>query len=109
MDRWDRERSGLMTESAPLFRELDVTVLPGHMNMLYLAARSLCRSREDAEDLVQETFARVLKRPRLLRSDDDRGYLLRALRNTHTSRYRTAMRRPITVPLPEADFGNEAA
>ena len=39
-------------------------------------------SREDAEDLVQETYARVLSRPRLLRNEDDLGYLLRALRNT---------------------------
>jgi DNA-directed RNA polymerase specialized sigma24 family protein len=30
---------------------------------------------------VQETYARLLARPRLLRSDDDLAYLLRALRN----------------------------
>ncbi len=31
---------------------------------------------------MQETYARVLARPRLLRGEDDVGYLLRALRNT---------------------------
>ena len=36
----------------------------------------------------------VLKRPRLLRSDNEIGYLLRALRNTHANRYRVAARRP---------------
>src|SRR3954447_15306579 len=57
-------------------------------------------SREDAEDLVQDTYARVLARPRFLRGDDDLGYLLRVLRNTHVSRLRAAGRRPGGVPLP---------
>ena len=34
---------------------------------------------------MQETFARVLRKPRLLRSEDDLGYLLRVLRNTFFS------------------------
>jgi RNA polymerase sigma-70 factor, ECF subfamily len=42
----------------------------------------MCGDRQEAEDLVQETYARVLARPRFLRKDDDLGYLLRALRNT---------------------------
>jgi RNA polymerase sigma-70 factor (ECF subfamily) len=62
----------------------------------------MCGSREDAEDLVQETFARVLAKPRILHSDDDLGYLLRVLRNTCVSRRRAAARRPQTLPLPEA-------
>src|ERR1700759_368881 len=78
--------------SAPL----DPTVLPDHIDMLYRAAWALCGSRHEAEDLVQETFAQVLKRPRLLRSENNVGYLLRALRNTHITRHRAAMRRPIT-------------
>jgi len=53
-----------------------------HLDRLYRAAWGLCGSREDAEDLVQETYAKVLARPRLLRREDDVGYLLRALRNT---------------------------
>jgi RNA polymerase sigma-70 factor (ECF subfamily) len=43
----------------------------------------------------------VLSRPRLLRSDDDLGYLLRVLRNTFISQRRTAARRPRTAPLPD--------
>jgi RNA polymerase sigma-70 factor (ECF subfamily) len=76
--------------------------------VLYRAAWALCGSRHEAEDLVQDTFARVLRRPRLLRSDDDVGYLLRALRNTHISRHRAAMQRPITVPLLETDSHDQA-
>jgi RNA polymerase sigma-70 factor, ECF subfamily len=75
-------------------RQLDPDMLGDHTDRLYRAARSLCGSREEAEDLVQETFARVLQKPRFLRSDDDVGYLLRVLRNTFLSSRRSAARRP---------------
>jgi RNA polymerase sigma-70 factor (ECF subfamily) len=74
-----------------------------HIDRLYRAAWALCGSREDAEDLVQETYARVLAKPRFLRSEDDLGYLLRALRNTFYVRLRTERRRPRTDPFPD-DF-----
>jgi RNA polymerase sigma-70 factor (ECF subfamily) len=82
-------------------RHLDPGALGDHVDRLYRAAWALCGSREDAEDLVQETFARVLRKPRLLRSEDDLGYLLRVLRNTFFSSRRTAARRPQTTALPE--------
>jgi len=82
-------------------RQLDPEALGDHIDRLYRAAWSLCGSREEAEDLVQETFARVLRKPRLLRSEDDLGYLLRVLRNTFFSQRRTAARRPQTTPLPD--------
>jgi len=82
-------------------RELDPRSLGDHIDRLYRAAWALCGSREDAEDLVQETFVQVLRRPRLLRNDDDLGYLLRVLRNTFISRVRTAARRPREVMLPD--------
>jgi RNA polymerase sigma-70 factor (ECF subfamily) len=82
---------------------LDPNRLPDYIDRLYRAAWALCGSRHDAEDLVQETFATVLKCPRLLHTDNDIGYLLRALRNTYATRYRTAVRRPATRQLFEAD------
>ena len=82
-------------------RVLDPAGLGDHVDRLYRAAWALCGSREDAEDLVQDTFARVLAKPRLLRNDDDLGYLLRVLRNTFVSRHRAASRRPATTPMPE--------
>ena len=71
-------------------RQLDPEALGDHIDRLYRAAWGSVRSREEAEDLVQETFARVLRKPRFLRSEDDLGYLLRVLRNTFFSRRRTA-------------------
>jgi RNA polymerase sigma-70 factor (ECF subfamily) len=82
-------------------RKLDPEALGDHIDRLYRAAWGLCGSREEAEDLVQETFARVLRKPRILRSEDDIGYLLRVLRNTYFSQRRTAARRPRTTPLPD--------
>jgi RNA polymerase sigma-70 factor, ECF subfamily len=79
-------------------RQLDPQALGDHIDRLYRAARALCGSREEAEDLVQETFARVLRKPRTLSADDDIGYLQRALRNTFVSTRRTASRRPQTEP-----------
>ena len=46
-------------------------------------------SRQVAEDLVQETYVKVLARPRLLRKDDDLGYLIKALKNTWYSYLRS--------------------
>jgi RNA polymerase sigma-70 factor, ECF subfamily len=82
-------------------RQLDPEALGDHIDRLYRAAWSLCGSREEAEDLVQETFTRVLQKPRILHSEDDLGYLLRVLRNTFFSQRRAAARRPQTAPLPD--------
>jgi RNA polymerase sigma-70 factor (ECF subfamily) len=82
-------------------RLLDPASLGDHLDRLYRAARAMCGSREDAEDLVQETYTRILEKPRWLRSEDDIGYLLRVLRNTHYSRLRAAGRRVRPEPLPD--------
>lgn len=74
-----------------------------YFDPLFRAAWALCGSRHDAEDLVQETFLNVLKRPRLLRDGNEIGYLMRALRNTYSSRYRSAARRPAERQLFEDD------
>jgi RNA polymerase sigma-70 factor, ECF subfamily len=80
-------------------RRLDPDRVVEHLPRLYRAARAWTRSREEAEDLVQETYARVLARPRLIRSEDELGYLLRAMRNTLISQHRTEGRRPVTTEL----------
>jgi RNA polymerase sigma-70 factor (ECF subfamily) len=82
-------------------RPLDPARLGDHLDRLYRAAWALAGSREDAEDLVQETYTRVLARPRLLRNEDDLGYLLRTLRNTFLNRKRDESRRLRPGPLPD--------
>jgi RNA polymerase sigma-70 factor (ECF subfamily) len=82
-------------------RLLDPARLGDHVDRLYRAAWALSGSREDAEDLVQETFTRLLARPRLLRNEDDLGYLLRALRNTFLNQKRAESRRLRPGPLPD--------
>jgi RNA polymerase sigma-70 factor, ECF subfamily len=78
-------------------RTLDPQALSQHVDRLYRSAWALCGSREDAEDLVQETFARVLAKPRVLRGESELYYLMRVLRNTFLTTRRTAARRPATV------------
>jgi RNA polymerase sigma-70 factor (ECF subfamily) len=82
-------------------RRLDPDRAVEHMPRLYRAARAWTRSREEAEDLVQETYARVLARPRFLRGEDEVGYLLRALRNTLIGLRRAESRRPVTAELAD--------
>jgi RNA polymerase sigma-70 factor (ECF subfamily) len=69
------------------------------VDLLFRAAWALCGSREDAEDLVQETCARVIARPRRLRHGNEAAYLLRALRNTFlsTQRQRSYERHPFDL------------
>jgi RNA polymerase sigma-70 factor (ECF subfamily) len=89
-------------------RRLDPTSLGDHIDRLYRAGWALCGSREEAEDLVQETYARVLAKPRFVHGEDDIGYLLGVLRNTFLNMKRTESRRPRTAELPEGvDFVEE--
>jgi RNA polymerase sigma-70 factor, ECF subfamily len=77
-------------------RQLDPDSLANHVARLYRAAYGLCGSRQDAEDLVQDTYERVLRRPRFVRRDGDLAYLMKVMRNTWISSRRTA--RVLTVP-----------
>jgi RNA polymerase sigma-70 factor (ECF subfamily) len=93
--------SALHEDRTASTRELRAASLGDHVDRLYRAAWALCGSREDAEDLVQETFARVLAKPRRMQTDDPLPYLLRVLRNTFVSSLRTRSRRPQTGPLED--------
>jgi RNA polymerase sigma-70 factor (ECF subfamily) len=92
---------------------LDPTSLGQHLDALYRSAWALSGSREDAEDLVQETFTRVLARPRTVNAGGERAYLMRALRNTFYSWLRSASRRPRTtdtlddVAVPESRVSSQ--
>ena len=76
--------------------ELHAAWVADHAAELFRLAYSLTGSPHDAEDLVQETFARVLARPRRVRVTDDPRYLRRALRNTWIDMRRARAVRPVT-------------
>jgi RNA polymerase sigma-70 factor (ECF subfamily) len=82
-------------------RELDPNRLGDHVDRLYRAAWALTGSREDAEDLVQDTFAKILTRPRFLRGEDDLWYLMRTLKNIFLSQRRTLAAKSTSVALDE--------
>ena len=82
-------------------QRLDPQVLGSHLAHLLRTASALCDSRENAEDLVQETVARILARPRWLRGGNELAYLTQALRNTFVTSTRTAARRPRAVTTLE--------
>jgi RNA polymerase sigma-70 factor (ECF subfamily) len=91
----------MIESAATAVRPLEPEALPDHLTRLYRAAWAMCGCREDAEDLVQETYVKVLARPRVLRGGDELGYLMRVLRNTYVSSLRTADRRPRTAELED--------
>lgn len=84
-------------------RRLEPEKIGGHFDRLYRVALALCGSRERAEDLVQDTYVRVLAKPRFLRGDDDLGYLVRVLRNMFISQYRRDSVRPALATAAEID------
>jgi RNA polymerase sigma-70 factor, ECF subfamily len=82
-------------------RRLDPEAAIGHLDRLYAAARALSGDPHTAEDLVQDTYAAVLSRPRWLSGSDELGYLLRALRNRWRDELRTRARRPQPLSLDD--------
>jgi RNA polymerase sigma-70 factor, ECF subfamily len=99
------------TENDSIARRLDAERLPQHRERLFRAAVMMTGSRDEADDLVQETYVRVMRRPRLMRRDEDVPYLMRTMRNTwlNIRRRRGAEARAIEATaaamdrLPEPD------
>jgi RNA polymerase sigma-70 factor, ECF subfamily len=105
----ERHAAAVLRLSGPGMKRLDPEVVASHLAHLLRAAWALCGSRESAEDLVQETVAKVLSRPRVVRGGDERAYLMQALRNTFLSSRRTAARRPhVTATLEEIDTADHS-
>jgi RNA polymerase sigma-70 factor, ECF subfamily len=82
---------------------LDADSALRHLDRLHAAALALTGNRADAEDLVQETYLTLLRRPRQLRGTSELAYLMTMLRNRFIDDRRTAARRQISVGLFELD------
>jgi RNA polymerase sigma-70 factor (ECF subfamily) len=74
-------------------------------DQVYRVARRLVGSREEAEDLVQETYARAFRAWRQYTPGTNlRAWLLRILTNLNVDRGRRQQRAPDTTPLEEGDY-----
>jgi RNA polymerase sigma-70 factor, ECF subfamily len=74
-------------------------------DQVFRVARGLVGSREEAEDLVQETYARAFRSWQSYTPGTNlRAWLLRILTNLNIDRGRRQQRRPDTQPLEEGDY-----
>jgi RNA polymerase sigma-70 factor (ECF subfamily) len=74
-------------------------------DQVYRVARHLANTREDAEELVQETYARAFRSWRSFTPGTNlRAWLLRILTNLNIDRGRRLQRTPDIQPLEENDY-----
>ncbi|MCS7007568.1 MAG: sigma-70 family RNA polymerase sigma factor [Thermoleophilia bacterium] len=74
-------------------------------DQVYRVARRLVGTREEAEDLVQETYARAFRSWRSYTPGTNmRAWLLRILTNLNVDRGRRSQRAPQTQSLEETDY-----
>jgi RNA polymerase sigma-70 factor (ECF subfamily) len=78
---------------------LDPARAAGHLDRLYRTAILITRDPHEAEDLVQDTYEQILRRPRELKGDSELHYMRAAMRRRHIDRHREAARRIICVEL----------
>ena len=74
-------------------------------DQIYRVARRLVSTREEAEDLVQETYARAFRSWRSYTPGTNlRAWLFRILTNLNIDQGRRAQRAPDTQPMEEGDY-----
>lgn len=95
-------------------RDFQSVAMP-HLDAVYRTALALCRNREEAEDLVQATYARALERFASFRAGTNcRAWLLAILRNMWVDelRHRRVAGTPADIaehPVAAADEPPEAS
>src|SRR5271163_1011731 len=74
-------------------------------DQVYRVARRLVGSREEAEDLVQDTYARAFRAWQQYQPGTNlRAWLFRILTNLNIDRGRRVQRQPESQPLEEGDY-----
>jgi RNA polymerase sigma-70 factor (ECF subfamily) len=103
MDAGPDEAQRLATEARDRVRfEEDALALS---DQVYRVARHLAGSREDAEELMQETYARAFRSWRSFQPGTNlRAWLLRILTNLNIDRGRRQQRAPQMQPLEANDY-----
>jgi RNA polymerase sigma-70 factor (ECF subfamily) len=103
MDAEPEEAQRLATEARDRVRfEEDALALS---DQVYRVARYLASSREDADELMQETYARAFRSWRSFTPGTNmRAWLLRILNNLNIDRGRRQQRAPQMTPLEANDY-----
>ena len=93
-------------DTAPAHDGTDVACLiDAHSTMLYRFCRKLAYSKEDAEDLFQETWLRVLRNPRKLeQADSPQSFLCVSALSFWKSQQRKYARRSRIAPAQPLHF-----
>ncbi len=90
--RWSEEEAARFEEEAL-----------GHLDELYRTALRMTRRAHDAEDLVQECYAKAFRfADRFEPGTDLRAWLFKILTNSFLNRYRKASREPEATSLEDA-------
>src|SRR5260370_8885056 len=98
---WPVERKGWVLDS---FRQEIATAIPA----LRRYARTLTRSAENADDLVQDTLLQALRSQHLFHGGDMRRWLYTIVTNLNRNRLRSLARRPAVLTLEENDAADMA-
>jgi RNA polymerase sigma-70 factor, ECF subfamily len=90
----------------PVLVENEAVTLPRaaleHLDALYRVARNLTGRDSDAEDLVQDTYARAIAAGAQFKKGSNlRAWLFRILRNAHIDAYRRAKANPVQGSLED--------
>ncbi len=96
---------GLLLAASPTVKtkheEFKREAIP-HMDLLYNYALRMSGSRDDAEDLIQETYLKAYRFwDKYEKGTNIRAWLFRILRNSYINRYRKETKEPDTVDYDE--------
>lgn len=90
-------------ESNDKLREFELSAL-GYIDSLFNVAMRMTRNREEAEDLIQETYLKMHRFSHTFNKDSNlKAWLFKILRNTFINLFRKKIREPQVVNYGDAE------